>query len=128
MCIEAGEGQTRSDLMFPEKTHLVGRAGADCTVGAPVRERAGRFKLSSPQGSPAYRTRGHSADLNFGDCVTFASAKAARAPLLFEGADGRQRRFRPSGDRFALIRDYGGPAFLNIPGAMPCAARNVRER
>ena len=30
---------------------------------------------------------GHPADLNFGDCFAYASAKAARAPLLFKGGD-----------------------------------------
>ena len=36
------------------------------------------------------RATGHSAKLNFGDCLAYAVATALRAPLLFKGQDFRR--------------------------------------
>lgn len=40
--------------------------------------------------------RGHPAQLNFGDCMTYATAKVLDAPLLFKGADFSKTDIRPA--------------------------------
>lgn len=47
----------------------------------------------------AYATYGrgrHAASLNFGDCMTYAVARLARAPLLFVGDDFSQTDLEPA--------------------------------
>jgi ribonuclease VapC len=39
--------------------------------------------------------RGHRAQLNFGDCLAYAVAKAKDAPLLYKGADFPRTDIRP---------------------------------
>ena len=40
--------------------------------------------------------RGHSAQLNFGDCLTYAVAKYHDVPLLYKGDDFRHTDLRPA--------------------------------
>lgn len=40
------------------------------------------------------RGRGHSAKLNFGDCMAYALAKSLNAPLLYKGDDFAQTDIR----------------------------------
>ncbi len=40
--------------------------------------------------------RGHPAQLNFGDCLSYAMAKVAGAPLLFKGDDFRHTDIEPA--------------------------------
>ena len=43
--------------------------------------------------------RGHPAQLNFGDCFSYALAKASGEPLLFKGADFSKTDVAPSVDK-----------------------------
>lgn len=40
--------------------------------------------------------RGHDAQLNFGDCISYAAAKAEAMPLLFKGHDFRLTDIQPA--------------------------------
>lgn len=42
------------------------------------------------------RGSGHAAKLNFGDCFSYALARAKREPILFKGADFQHTDLRPA--------------------------------
>jgi len=50
----------------------------------PIDERIGRLAVECFE---RYGKGRHPAQLNFGDCLSYASAKAVGAPLLFKGED-----------------------------------------
>lgn len=53
----------------------------------PIDERVGRLAVECFEG---YAKGRHAAALNFGDCLSYACAKAHDAALLFKGDDFRQ--------------------------------------
>ncbi len=56
------------------------------------------------------RGSGHAANLNFGDCFSYALARAKRGPLLFQGADFGLTDVRPA------IHPQPAPATENPSG------------
>ncbi len=52
--------------------------------------------LLARQGYSDFGKGRHPAGLNFGDCFSYALAKATGEPLLFKGADFRQTDVRPA--------------------------------
>ena len=74
---------------------LVGRSGRSRAVNAWIEEAGVRLvpfdrtHLTVAQRAHATygKGRGHPAQLNFGDCMSYALAKVSGEPLLFKGAD-----------------------------------------
>ncbi len=56
-------------------------------IEAPIDARTGRLAVACHE---AYGRGRHPAQLNFGDCLSYACAKALGVPLLFKGGDFAQ--------------------------------------
>ena len=55
---------------------------------------AGFYRLACDALDRSGKGRGHSAQLNFGDCLTYAVAKYRDVPLLYKGDDFRRTDLR----------------------------------
>ena len=69
---------TQAEVLFDEFS------AQSSFVEAPIDARVGRMAVACHE---AYGRGRHPAQLNFGDCLSYACAKALGVPLLFKGDD-----------------------------------------
>lgn len=80
----AGRKASRADVELAQATvDAFVRANDICEIG--ITPAMGRIAVEAA--SVYGKAVGHPADLNFGDCFAYASAKALGEPLLFKGGD-----------------------------------------
>ena len=66
------------------------------SAGATVEPFTEEHALLARQGFSDYGKRRHKANLNFGDCFSYALAKATGEPLLFKGDDFSKTDIQPA--------------------------------